>query len=408
VHVAPGARRGERRRDHSQHGQAQWAPNDDESLYGLGQHQQGLLDIKGYDLDFHPYNTEVFVPFLVSSRGYGILWDNASFARFGDLRTPAPVPGVSYDASGNVARSDAGASALTWQGSVQAPVTGDYLFYTYSSGTIALDVNGTRVVDHWRQGWLPGTDVARVHLTAGQSAALRLQWTSDIGVDFIRFNWKTPNDAATTSLWSEVGDGVDYYFAYGPELDQVTAGYRRLTGQAPMMPAWAYGFFSIARPLHDVAGVGRAGHGGEKNDFWTGVRAGGGQTVSAAAPYDAIPVYVRAGSILPTGPDVTYVGEKPADPITLYAGADGAFSLYEDQGSTYDYERGEFARIPIQWADANRTLTIGARQGSFAGMPSSRTFNVIVVTPDRPVGFSFTPTADRSLIYTGAAVTTLL
>ena len=70
----------------------EWAPNTDESLYGLGQHQHGLIDIKNTDLDLHQYNTEVFIPYLVSSRGYGILWDNTSFTRFGDLGQPQPVP----------------------------------------------------------------------------------------------------------------------------------------------------------------------------------------------------------------------------------------------------------------------------------------------------------------------------
>src|SRR5206468_3158559 len=76
----------------------EWQPQSDESLYGLGQHQQGHFDIKGYDLDLHQQNSEVFIPYLVSSRGYGILWDNTSFTRFGDLGQPAPVPGVSYAA----------------------------------------------------------------------------------------------------------------------------------------------------------------------------------------------------------------------------------------------------------------------------------------------------------------------
>ena len=76
------------------HIQQEWQPNDGESLYGLGQHQQGLLDIKGYDLDLKQYNTEIFIPFLVSSRGYGLLWDNTSFTRFGDLRQPEKVPGI--------------------------------------------------------------------------------------------------------------------------------------------------------------------------------------------------------------------------------------------------------------------------------------------------------------------------
>jgi alpha-D-xyloside xylohydrolase len=140
-------------------------------------------------------------------------------------------------------------------------------------------------------------------------------------------------------------------------------------------------------------------------DFWTGVAAAGAQTVQAAAPFDSIPVYVRAGSIVPIGPELQYVAEKPADPITLtvYAGADGDFTLYEDQGLTYDYQQGAFSEIPLHWADATRTLSLGARQGSFTGMLSSRTFQIVVVSASKAVGFSFTPTADKSVTYTGAA-----
>jgi alpha-D-xyloside xylohydrolase len=82
-----------------------------------------------------------------------------------------------------------------------------------------------------------------VHLNAGQSVPVRLQWTADIGVNFVRLLWKPPVVGRTTSLWSKVGDGIDYTFVYGPELDKVVAGYRRLTGEAPMMPRWAYGFW---------------------------------------------------------------------------------------------------------------------------------------------------------------------
>jgi alpha-D-xyloside xylohydrolase len=141
-------------------------------------------------------------------------------------------------------------------------------------------------------------------------------------------------------------------------------------------------------------------------DFWMGTAAASGQTVQAAAAFDVIPVYVRAGAMVPIGPELQYAAEKPADPITLYvyAGADGAFTLYEDQGLDYDYQRGAFSEIPLRWTDATHTLSIGARQGSFTSMLSSRTFQVIVVTTSNPVGFSFTPTADRSVLYTGAAL----
>jgi alpha-D-xyloside xylohydrolase len=141
-------------------------------------------------------------------------------------------------------------------------------------------------------------------------------------------------------------------------------------------------------------------------DFWTGARAASSGNVSVTAPLDKIPVHVRGGAIVPVGPELQYTDEKPADPITLYVygGADGAFTLYEDQGTTNDYERGASSTIPLRWSDATRTLTIGARSGSFTGMPASRTFQVVLVTSSKAVGFSFSPTADKAVTYTGAEI----
>jgi len=141
-------------------------------------------------------------------------------------------------------------------------------------------------------------------------------------------------------------------------------------------------------------------------DFWTGAAAGAGKTVDVPAPYDAIPIHVKAGSIVPTGPEIMYSDEKPADPIVLwvYAGADGQFTLYEDDGLTYGYEKGAFTRIPLRWNDATRTLTIGKREGAFPGMQKERSFEVVVVSKPKPVGFSFTPKADKTVRYDGTAV----
>jgi alpha-D-xyloside xylohydrolase len=141
-------------------------------------------------------------------------------------------------------------------------------------------------------------------------------------------------------------------------------------------------------------------------DFWTGAALPGGQTIAAPAPYDSIPVFARAGAIIPFGPELQYTAEKPADPITLYvyAGADGAFTLYEDDGLTYGYEKGAFAQIPIQWDDATRTLTIGRRAGSFPGMLGERTFQVVVVSKTKPAGFSFAPAVDQTVHYRGDVV----
>jgi alpha-D-xyloside xylohydrolase len=142
---------------------------------------------------------------------------------------------------------------------------------------------------------------------------------------------------------------------------------------------------------------------GDWYNFWTGIHTAGGQTIDALAPYDSMPLFIRAGSIIPFGPELQYTGEKPADPITLsvYAGADGTFTLYEDDGLTCGYEKGAFARIPIHWDDAAKTLTIGKREGKFPGMLAKRTFNVVLVTKDKPAGFSFTPKADQIVAYQG-------
>ena len=774
----------------------EWQPQSDESLYGLGQHQQGHFDIKGYDLDLHQQNSEVFIPYLVSSRGYGVLWDNTSFTRFGDLGQPQPVPGVTY-AAGTPSNTVQGASSgsVNWQGTVTASSAGDYEFFTYASGNVQLDVNNQTLVNHWRQNWLPNVEIAKVTLQAGQQVPVHLQWTADGSVNLLQFGWKPPPATPrTTSLWSEVGDGTDYYFVYGPDMDDVVAGYRRLTGGAPMMPRWAFGFwqsrehytstaditgvlsgyrtrsapidaivqdwqywvpngwgthqfdparypdpqglidsihktynahfmisvwakfytntdnykalaaknfvftsnvtagdidfvgypftyydafnpdarsmywsqindrlFSLgvdawwmdasepeivegdsnaqgAGPFSSIAsqiatntahmnptylGTGarmhnafslvnsqaiyegqraaapnqrvfiltRNGFAGQQRygattwsgditstwtamakqipaglgfsisgvpywtvdgggfavparfaattptaadqaewyelnarwfqfatflpimrvhgqaplreiwqfggntsaayaamlkfdqtryqllpyvyslagavthddatilrpllmdfrtdatareisdeymfgpaflispvttykatsrsvylppaagwySFWDGSFQAGGKTITAAAPFDAMPVFVRAGSIVPVGPALQFTDEKPADPIRLYVytGADASFTLYEDDGQTNDYEAGGFTRIPITWTEATKTLTIGARQGSFPEMLATRTFQLVLVSPTKAVGFSptKTPTPDATIAYTGAAVT---
>jgi alpha-D-xyloside xylohydrolase len=139
-------------------------------------------------------------------------------------------------------------------------------------------------------------------------------------------------------------------------------------------------------------------------DFWTGQRLHGGQSVERATPLATMPVYVPAGSILPLGPELEYSSEKPADPIELriYPGKDGSFRLYEDDGSTYDYEKGAYAWIPVAWDDASMTLTLGARQGNFPGMLASRMFQVVLVRPGHGVGES--TSVGRTVLYSGSAL----
>lgn len=814
-----------------------WAANADESLYGLGHHQLGLMDLKGWELDLWQHNGTLAIPFLLSSRGYGVLWDNDSYTHFGDTRPleypaaaqlldrdgkPGGLTGSYYagrdfdrlvatrvDAKIAIGRRPddisvgqipAGETAATfagkqlnawvhpelgqidgpisvrWEGSIVPTQSGEHLFQCFYNAGLKVWIDGRPVMDHWRQGWLPWKDVAKVALTAGRPCAIRLEWVRDENPTHLRFQWKTPAADADTSLWSEVGDGTDYYFVYGPRLDDVIAGYRQLTGAATLLPKWAFGLWQSRqryetqqesldvlaefrrrripldvivqdwfywpadgwgshkfdpvrfpdpdawiREIHDtyharlllsvwpkfyagtetgqafeqrgwlyepnrkenirdwlgynftfydafnpaarklfweqiepalyrrgvdawwldgsepdllpapdlwkgrehiapsMGGTGarilnvypqlnsRAVYEGQRSadpdkrvtiltrssfagmqryagatwsgdtsstwtalakqvpaalgyslsgmpywtmdiggfsvperyridnpapadvedwrelntrwfqfgaltpmlrvhgerplremwffgadeghpayaaqlkfarlhyrllpylyslagdvtqrgatflralvldfphdataraigdqyllgssllvspvvtpqatarpvylpavpggwyDFWTGAALAGGRMIDAPAPYDAIPVHVRAGAIVPFGPELQYAAEKPADPLTVwvYAGADGAYSLYEDDGASYGYERGECTRIPFQWDEAKRTLTVGDRAGKFSGMLDERTIQVVLVEAGKPVGFSFEPAVARTIRYKG-------
>jgi alpha-D-xyloside xylohydrolase len=827
------------------HVRQQFLPDVSEALFGLGQHQLGLVNIKGYDLELWQRNTEIAVPFLVSSKGYGILWDNNSLTKFGNPADFAPIPADHiFDASGNPGgftrtafsdnalttqtgqRTDAaispgaaargrgpgaggGEAAVRWEGTILADTAGTYQFRFTFNGGGKLWIDDKLVADHWRQNWLTSDDLAKADFAAGTKHKIKLEWTKEQGTT-VSLAWKTPTpDTPNTSLWSQVGAGIDYYFIYGgtaprtagvspavaSPLDKVIAGYRTLTGTAPMMPVWAFGLwqsrqryetqaasldvvkgfrdrkipfdnivqdwmywrendwgshqFDPARfpdpdqwikdihaqnarlmisvwgkfypttdnykalaakdamyPVYPVkdwvgnrggyqyafydtfnpagrelfwqqvddrlfkkgvdawwmdatepdlvqpspatfdkqvaampktaawggstgasvmnaypllnsqavyegqrksapdqrvfvltrsgyAGMQRFGtaswsgditstwtamkkqiaaglgysisglpywtmdsggfsvpskfsntrnpeavdewrelntrwlqfaafvplmrvhgeapvremwaFGGETSDaykaqlkidqlryrllpyiyslagdvtqnggtfmrplamdfptqtpapnlndpcavndqymfgpafmvspvtqykartrkivlplamggwydFWTGKRTMGALTqnggitiypeIETDAPYDQIPLHIRAGSIIPFGPDLQYTTEKKADPLTLYVytGADGTFSLYEDDGLTYAYEKGAFSRIPISWNEQTKTLTLAKRQGSFPTMLQERTIQIIFVTPTKPVPYSPTATPDKTLKYTG-------
>jgi alpha-D-xyloside xylohydrolase len=140
-------------------------------------------------------------------------------------------------------------------------------------------------------------------------------------------------------------------------------------------------------------------------DFWTGKTLAGGQRTEADAPIETMPLFVRAGSILPYGPEIEYAAQN-ADPIELrvYRGANGAFTLYEDEGDNYSYEKGVHATIPMKWNDAKRTLEIGKREGAFPGMLKERTFHIVWVSPGHGAGIPPTGQPDAAVRYTGKAL----
>ncbi|MGA2916309.1 MAG: TIM-barrel domain-containing protein [Sedimentisphaerales bacterium] len=263
----------------------QWEPQD-ESLYGLGQHQLGLMDIKDYDLQLWQHNGTVIVPFLVSSKGYGIFWDNMSYSKFGDVREFEPIPakqlydtkekqggvtvtyfsdgefekdifcGVSREIGIQLPKMGArpnnlihpglppyGAVSILWEGEIELIASGYYLFESFSDNGVKIWIDGKLIIQDWWQAWLPYANTAKVFLDANRRYKIRVEWVRNQNGNYMSLLWKTPSDNKATSLWSEVGERIDYYFVYGPQIDKVIAGYRKITGKAPMLPVWAYGFW---------------------------------------------------------------------------------------------------------------------------------------------------------------------
>jgi alpha-D-xyloside xylohydrolase len=137
-------------------------------------------------------------------------------------------------------------------------------------------------------------------------------------------------------------------------------------------------------------------------DFWTGKRFEGGQTINTDAPLDKIPLFIKAGSIIPLGPTIQYSTEKN-DPIEIriYPGANGEFTLYEDENDNYDYEKGIYSTITFKWDDAKKALTIDNRRGSFPGMSNEHKFNIVKVSKDNGVGMNTVKEYEKVIVYDG-------
>jgi alpha-D-xyloside xylohydrolase len=147
-------------------------------------------------------------------------------------------------------------------------------------------------------------------------------------------------------------------------------------------------------------------NGAEWFDFWTGEKLKGGQTIKKETPIDILPLYVKAGSILPFGPKVQYATEKKWDniEIRIYEGINGEFTLYEDENDNYNYEKGIYSTISFVWNDMKKTLTIADRKGSFPGMPYERNFNIVLVDKNKGTGMDIIEKYDRVVTYMGKKV----
>ena len=192
----------------------------------------------------------------------------------------------------------------------------------------------------------------------------------------------------------------------GKKYDFVLETENRSTGAAKMRLFWKTpGIFAAEQLQQKKVAVRRVylPAGTVWHDFWTGKTFDGNTTITADAPIDRIPLLVRAGSIIPMGPFLQYSTEKPADPIELriYPGADGQFSLYEDENDGYSYEKGAYATIRFVWNDLHKTLTISDRKGRFPGMLKTRTFNIVLVKDSHGTGVEICLKPDRTAKYSG-------
>jgi alpha-D-xyloside xylohydrolase len=253
-----------------------------EAYYGLGAHQNGIMDYRGHDVDLWQYNIVDVVPFLVSSRNYGILWNNNARTQFGDPRDYQQITGLKlYDKEGQegaltaeyfrdstcrslfISRREeriahdfldvndpypAGfpdsVKTIAWTGQIEGHESGIHKLRLYSSFYTRMWLDGKLVVDMWRQNWLPWTHLLEVPMKPGVRHKLRIEWTH--GGGYIGLGWLPPDPVkreGMISLTSEVADQIDYYFIGGGSLDDVIHGYRSITGKAPMMPRWAMGLW---------------------------------------------------------------------------------------------------------------------------------------------------------------------
>jgi alpha-D-xyloside xylohydrolase len=199
----------------------------DEAQYGLGQHQEGIFNVRGVPIRLHQANTNVSVPFLLSSKGYGILWNNPSLTDFNPADQAIPI------------------DSNTGKGKFITGAKGRYGFLLASDNKdqLVVDVGGKHVIDLVNM-WTPSSGSGVMDLEAGKEYEVSAKG----GPGGIQLSARAPRD--TTTFRSEVGEAIDYYFFYGPELNSVIADYRQLTGEAPLLPKWAYGYWQCRERYH--------------------------------------------------------------------------------------------------------------------------------------------------------------
>ena len=262
--------------------------DDNEGIYGLGQHQSNEFNYKGKNEELFQYNTKVSIPFVVSTGNYGILWDSYSLCRWGnpddysqlgDIFTlydnegrEGALTGIYTDIKGDtmtrqepmiyfehLIRGDLNhvvnlpqdfnfyGSKVVYEGEIEPRESGTFDFIMYYSGYQTIYIDNKSVVEQrWRTAWNPNSYKFSVDLEKGKRTPIRIEWEPNGGVAYcgLRVYAPTPDDKKNQlTWWGEMQDMIDYYFIYGDNMDDVISGYRTLTGKSPIMPKWAMGYW---------------------------------------------------------------------------------------------------------------------------------------------------------------------
>ena len=269
---------------------------DNEAFYGLGQHQSEELNMKGKNEDLFQYNTKVSVPFVISNKNYGILWDSYSYSRWGNPDDylqlnrafklydkdgkEGQLTGTYVDKNGQKIvrgedsiyfeyampeaseicnKTDKGGiqnlpkgfalngSKVVYEGYVEAPTSSFYQFILYYAGYMKIYIDGKLVVpERWRTAWNPNSFKFETPIRKGVKTPIRIEWQPDGDVSYCGLRVAAPRSEAEKnqlSIWSEMSPDMDYYFIAGKNMDEVISGYRTLTGKAPVYPKWVLGFW---------------------------------------------------------------------------------------------------------------------------------------------------------------------
>ena len=269
---------------------------DNEAFYGLGQHQSEELNMKGKNEDLFQYNTKVSVPFVISNKNYGILWDSYSYSRWGNPDDylqlnrafklydkdgkEGQLTGTYVDKNGQKIvrgedsiyfeyampeaseicnQTDKGGiqnlpkgfalngSKVVYEGYVEAPTSSFYQFILYYAGYMKVYIDGKLVVpERWRTAWNPNSFKFETPIKKGIKTPIRIEWQPDGDVSYCGLRVASPRSEAEKnqlSIWSEMSPDMDYYFIAGKDMDEVISGYRTLTGKAPVYPKWVLGFW---------------------------------------------------------------------------------------------------------------------------------------------------------------------